>query len=326
MLEKKNNRIRAYYIGEKKLITLMMKMDADIVCMTMPDLDNYHIKRSYLRKDIEYIFIPHGLGSMNLVMRKGCVDNFDTVFCAIETHKREILKTEEVYNLHHKNLIEVGYPLIDNMIADYNKNYIRCTKPEKKKIVIAPSWQKDNIIETCIEELLDIILDDRFEIIVRPHPQMVRHNSEFFEILKEKYEEKGIIIQTDFSMHNSIMEADLLITDWSGAGYEYAYTTLKPVLFINTPMKVMNPEYKKIGIEPIDCSIRKRIGRSLDLNELRYSKDVALELINESEKYKKVISEVIEEEIYNVGKSAEVGALYIANQIKQKAQRRSQKL
>ncbi len=34
----------------------MMKMDADIVIMTTPELDNNYIKRSYMRKDIEYIF------------------------------------------------------------------------------------------------------------------------------------------------------------------------------------------------------------------------------------------------------------------------------
>ena len=49
-----------YYIDEMNLITLMMKMDADIMVMTMPDLDVYHIKRSYLRKDMEYILPPSG--------------------------------------------------------------------------------------------------------------------------------------------------------------------------------------------------------------------------------------------------------------------------
>ena len=62
-----NNRIRAYYIGEKKLITLMMKMDADVVVMTMPDLDVYHIKKSYVRKDIEYVYVPHGMDSLNMI-------------------------------------------------------------------------------------------------------------------------------------------------------------------------------------------------------------------------------------------------------------------
>lgn len=57
----------------------MMKMDADIVVMTTPDLDNFYLKRSYLRKDIEYIYMFHGIGSTNMVVRKGAYDHFDTV-------------------------------------------------------------------------------------------------------------------------------------------------------------------------------------------------------------------------------------------------------
>ena len=49
---KTESRLRPYYIGENRLITMMMKMDADIVVMTMTDLDNFHIKRSYVRKDV----------------------------------------------------------------------------------------------------------------------------------------------------------------------------------------------------------------------------------------------------------------------------------
>lgn len=66
-----NSRIRGYYIGEKRLITLMMKMDADMVVMTMSDLDNYHIKRSYIRKDIEYVYIFHYPLSTHMVLHTG---------------------------------------------------------------------------------------------------------------------------------------------------------------------------------------------------------------------------------------------------------------
>ena len=66
------------------------------------------------------------------------------------------------------------------------------------------------------------------------------------EQLKVKYEQDSDVeIQTDFSSNSTVFEADLMITDWSGIAYEYAYTTQKPVLFINTPMKVMNPEYQR---------------------------------------------------------------------------------
>ena len=70
-LAEKEDKIRAYYIGEKRLITLMMKMDADVVVMTMPDIENFHIKRSYIRKDMEYIYIPHCMDSLNMTMRTG---------------------------------------------------------------------------------------------------------------------------------------------------------------------------------------------------------------------------------------------------------------
>ena len=121
---KSQPRIKPYYIGEKRLITLMMKMDADVVVMTMPDLENYHIKRSYLRKDIEYIYIPHGMDSLNLTMRTGSMDHFDTVFCTGKHQKEEIEKTEILYQLPKKNLVEWGYTLLDGMRADYEK-----TKP-----------------------------------------------------------------------------------------------------------------------------------------------------------------------------------------------------
>ena len=48
-------RIKAYYANEKDLVALFMKMDADVVLMTTPDLEKYHLKRSMVRKDVEYI-------------------------------------------------------------------------------------------------------------------------------------------------------------------------------------------------------------------------------------------------------------------------------
>ena len=54
------------------------------------------------------------------------------------------------------------------------------------------------------------------------------------EVLKQKYESEHIEIQTDFTSNNPIMEADMLITDWSGISFEYAFTTYRPILFIDT--------------------------------------------------------------------------------------------
>jgi len=312
-----NSRIKAYYIGEKKLITLMMKLDADVVVMTMPDLENYHIKRSYIRKDIEYIYIPHGMDSLNMTMRTGSMDHFDTVFCTGKHQKEEIEKTEKVYELPKKNLVEWGYCLLDSMRDDYNKMEKKVS--DVKSILIAPSWQKDNIVDSCLDELLDNLKGHGYKITVRPHPQHVRHMPERMQQLKDRFaNDDDIEIQTDFSSNSTVFEADMMITDWSGICYEYAYTTCKPVLFIDTPMKVMNPEYEKIGVEPINIWMRDSIGASLKPDEMDRIPEVVDQILKHTEDYKQKIDEFVHEYVYNLGNSAQVGADYIINAVVRK--------
>lgn len=313
----KNDKIKAYYIGEKKLITLMMKLDADVVVMTMPDLENYHIKRSYIRKDIEYIYVPHCMDSLNMTMRTGSMDHFDTVFCTGKHHKEEVEKTEEVYNLPKKNIVEWGYCLLDSMREDYNKMEKKIS--DVKSILIAPSWQKDNIVDSCLDELLDNLKGHGYKITVRPHPQHVRHMPERMQQLKDKYaSDNDIEIQTDFSSNSTVFGADMMITDWSGICYEYAYTTCKPVLFIDTPMKVMNPEYKKIDVEPINIWMRDSIGASIKPDEMDKAAAVVEEMLNNADKYRERIDKFVHEYVYNLGHSAQVGGDYIINAVVRK--------
>ena len=314
--EKENPQIRAYYIGERKLITLMMKMEADVVVMTMPDLENYHIKRSYIRKDIEYIYIPHGMDSLNLTMRTGSMNHFDTVFTTGKHQMDEGIKTNEVYNLQNRKLIKWGYSLLDDMIKEYNEEK---ENPNKNTILIAPSWQKDNIVDLCLDDLLAKLCNSQYQIIVRPHPQQVRHMKEKFEMLKEKYIDKeNVIIQTDFASNDTVFNAELLITDWSGIAYEYAFTTKKPVIFIDTPIKIMNPEYKKLEIEPFNIWARNIIGKVIKLENIKETKKIVDEVINSKKEYKKNINEMVNEYVYNLGNSAEVGGKYIIQTIQNK--------
>lgn len=315
--------LKPYYIGEKKLITLMMKMDADVVVMTMPDLDNFHIKRSYLRKDIEYIYVQHGVGSTNSLLRKGAQDHYDTVFCASSSQKREIIQMEELDGTPKKNLVEVGYPLLDEMIAAYESKAKK--ENDVKQVLIAPSWQKDNIVDSCLEPLLDQLCGLGFKVTVRPHPQHVRHRKAYMEQLAAKYADRdNIEIQTDFSSNATVFDADLLITDWSDISWEFAFTTKKPVLFINTPMKVMNPDWEKIEEVPMNIALRNVIGRSLELTELDKVGETARMLLEESGKYSGDIEKTMNEYVYNIGNSARVGAKYIISAIQKKTRERKE--
>lgn len=322
-LAKTEKHIKPYYIEEKKLITLMMKMDADVVVMTMPDINNYHIKRSYIRKDIEYIYLPHGIDSQNLTMRKGSMDNYNSVFVTGKHQREECEKTNEIYNLKNRKIIDWGYTLLDDMISDYKKSK---KKPNKEKtIMIAPSWQKDNIIDLCLEKILNSLKGEKYQVIVRPHPQQVRHMKDAFEKMKEKYANTNIEIQTDFSKTSSIFNADLLITDWSSIGYEYAFTTEKPVISIDTPMKIMNPEYKKIKVEPFNVWARAEIGEIVKVKDIKDINKVVKKILENPKKYQKKISTLKKDSVYNLGNSAEVGAEYIINCVQTKVKERKKK-
>ena len=306
-----------YYI-EEKLMVLMMRMDADIVVMTTPDLQKYYIKRSMVRDDVEYVYMDHGMNSINLMLRKGALDAFDTVFCANANVVDELRAQEKVYGLKEKKLVPYGYAMIDNMIRAYEKQ--PPVKNEPPVILIAPSWQEDNIMDSCIDGLLTALLPMQYRVIVRPHPQYVRHYPEKLQTLQEKYASSpNFTLQTDFSSNETVFNADVLVTDWSGTAYEYSFTTLKPCLFINTPMKVMNPDYGDIDVTPFDISIRNQIGIALEPGQIEQIAPAVHRLLHEQAFSPESIAALRSQSLFNIGKAASVGADYLINRLIEKS-------
>lgn len=321
---KENPQIKPYYIGEKKLITLMMKMDADIVLMTTPDLENYYVKRSYVKKDVEYIYTNHGIGSDNLTLRSHALDHFDTIFAIGPNIIEEQRALEKEYKLPAKRLVETGYCLLDDMIENYEK--MEKKESEVKTILIAPSWQKDNLLDYCLDELLSGIIGRGYRVIVRPHPQYVRIYPAKIERMLEKYKCKmddHFIIETDFSSNETVYSADLVVTDWSGIGCEFSFTTHKPTLYINTPMKVMNPEWKRIDVVPFDIKIRDQVGISLDTDQLYRVGEVTDSLIRDMPLYYEKIGKLKNESFYHLGHSGEMGGKYIMDRLKEKQEEKN---
>ncbi len=308
--------IKPYYIGEKKLITLMMKMDAEMVVMTTPDLDNLYIKRSYVRKDIEYVYMPHGIGSTNLLARKYALAHFDTVFCVGQYQTEELRAEEQVYGLRERSLIPCGYGLLDRVMKEY-ENMPKCTK-RKIQILIAPSWQVDNILDTCIDSILIALLSEKYHVILRPHPEYCKRYPQKINGLKARYADKigsDFEIQTDFSSNETVFQSDILITDWSTICYEFSFATKRPTLFINTPMKVMNPDYKQLGIEPFDIAVRNKIGESIQPEDAEKVDVVVERLTRRTEQYSESIKALITECLYNPGCSSKEGGRYIIHQL-----------
>lgn len=311
------DQIHSYYVSQDKyLIPLFMKLNCDMCIMTMPDLEKYHLKRSRVRKDIEYVYISHGIGSNALTLRKGALDWYDTVFCVGPDSEKEIREMEEMYGTRKKLLIEAGYMLLDGMIESYIPEE---SDGDRLKILIAPSWQPDNIIELCIDELLSELLDKNYDVILRPHPQMVRQQPEKFEVLHSRYDGTNIIVQTDFSQNSPVMKSDILITDWSDISFEFAFVTKRPVLFINTPMKVMNPDYDKINTIPVNIALRSVIGESMEVSEISNITTKIQNLADNRMAYRDAIEKTLQEHVYNVGMSRKIYGRYVIRSISGKS-------
>ena len=180
--------------------------------------------------------------------------------------------------------------------------------------MIAPSWQEDNLLDSCIEPLIDSIYGDDYKIIVRPHPEYMKRYSAKMQLLVDKYADKigdGLEFELDFSSNKSVYSSDILITDWSGIGIEFAFATLKPAVFINTKIKMENENYKNIGIEPQEIVLRNVLGVSLEKDEIPLKFANTVKTLIGDESFKDKLKNKREEYFYNLGSAGTNGAKYI---------------
>ena len=303
-------RIRAYYIGPMRIIPLFMKMDADMVVMTTPDLNTYQLKRSYVRKDVEYVYLDHAPASVQMTYRKGAFDHFDTIFANGQYQIDEHRATEKVYGLREKKMVPTGYVLLDDLFENYKPR--QRVDRDELLILVAPSHQPGNIFDDHLDRIVGLVRGKNRKIHLRPHPQYTRRFPAKMQAIDEKYKnDVDVMVEMDFSKNSSIYDADILITDWSGIAYEYAFTTKRPVIFINTPMKVVNPEWEKIGITPTNISFRDMAGVSINTNELERLPALLNDIIANPDKFRQRIEEMLSKYFFNPGHSGEVAGKYI---------------
>lgn len=319
-------RIRPYYIGEKKLITLFIRMDADIVVMTVPDLETYHLKRSRARKDVEYVYVFHGMFTGLSTLRAGALDHFDTLLTPAPGFDGEMHAWNEQHNLPDQRMVPCGYGVIDNMAAQYDR--MEKTENPVKKILIAPSWQPDNVMELSLHDLAEPLLAAGYDITVRPHPQYLRRFPGKMEALIEeskRYDSERFRFQMGFSSNETVFASDLLVTDWSNIGYEFALATKKPVLFVNTPRKMVNDEWTEEDIRKYstDAAIRDIIGVALEPSDVREKAGETVQMLLEKRAdYAEIIENVRRTRLYHFGESGQYGAQYLIDRMVENAKKK----
>jgi YidC/Oxa1 family membrane protein insertase len=310
ILNSQNKKIKAFYIGLGATRTkFFMELKAEVLVMTMPSLETYFIKRSRVYP-VHYVYVFHSINSTHRNYRKNAFDHFDSIFCTGPHHVKEIIATEQLYNLKRKNLVKCGYGLIDKLQKNKPvKNQEMCTKDGRKKILVAPSWGKKGLLETKGPELVKILLDAGYHVTVRPHPMTVRKWPKIIKTIRSEFkDESNFEMETDVSSFESLYSTYGLISDWSGIGFEYAFVCERLVLYVDVPHKNNNPDYNKISCEPLESSIRNLIGVVISPNELEGIPKIIESTYENIDLFKTKVQEVRNKTVFNFGQSGINGA------------------
>ena len=307
----KNTKINSFYIGKGTARTkFFLTLKALILVMDMPDLERFHIKRSKVYP-VHYVYVFHSIFSSHTYLRKSALDDFDTIFCVGQHHIDEIREVEKIYGSKKKNLIKYGYGRLDQLIDQREKEDFH---ENKKLVIIAPSYGKDNLIQTCGNELIKILLDKDYQVILRPHFRILEENKKMINVIEKMFvKEKNFQLVKDVIKPDDFHSSTCMITDWSGIGLEYSFATKNQVFFIDVPQKIINSDYNLVSIEPIERSIRGKIGKIISPKELELIPKLILEKSDGA-----IIQSIMESTVFNISKSAKIGADFLKKMIDEK--------
>ena len=309
LLTETNKNFPVYNIGSKTIRTIFFAtLNVKVIMMTMPDLHNYYIKRSH--NLVHYVYLPHSLSSTHMVYRKGAFDFYDSFFCVGSHHLKELRGAEELYNSKRKKLFKVGYPRLDDLILSNKID----KKPYSllKQIIIAPSWHSPGIIDTCCDELIQNLLGIDFKVVLRPHRDSKKLFPDKLISTYEKFKEcKNFKLIYNDIENVELKKSAILITDWSGAAISFAFGLCRPVISIDLPKKINNIDFEKHGLKSFETEIRSEIGAILNPKHLYNVKEVIDNLMHNSDKISKKLFSLREKKIFNLNKSAAIGAQYL---------------
>ncbi|MBT8047031.1 MAG: CDP-glycerol glycerophosphotransferase family protein [Gammaproteobacteria bacterium] len=310
-LKRTHGNYRAICIPEGLFRTIFFQVcQSDVFVLTMMDLHNLQLKRSTY--PVHYIYLFHSMGSTHMVDNENSFDHYDSLFCTGPHQVREIRKREELKGLQAKHLFDYGHPRLEQVIGQ-GREYVQEDAPgDPLTVLIAPTWGEDSIFNTCGRELIRVLLETGYRVIMRPHYQSNRQTPEVIAGVRDafagnaRFEYIGQMGETD-----SIMRSDILVSDWSAMALEYAMGLEKPVLFIDVPRRIRNPNWQELGIEPIETTIRTQVGEIVSPASLQETPAAIERLVSDPERFRARMRELRETMVFRLGHSIPDGAAEI---------------
>ena len=100
---------------------------------------------------------------------------------------------------------------------------------------------------------------------------------------------------------------------------EYALGLEKPVLFVDLPRRIRNPDWQALGIEPQEASFRKLAGDIVSPEQLAEAPEKITRLLENQQDFRQTMEKLRSQMVFNIGSSIELGAREIARLADEKA-------
>lgn len=220
--------VKAEFIGkDNKAFARLNFLNAAILISTTPGLDVYQWKRS--KEVLYYVHIPHAASEITLYRMFG-IDYYDAILLSGEYQVQDIRNLEKLRSLPEKDLVKIGIPYMDEMAARFAR--VGSVSEHQRTVLLAPSWGQSAIFSVYGEKIIDVLLKTGYHIIVRPHPQSFKSESELMKGLMQKYPDSAQLEwNRDTDNFEVLRRADILISDFSGVIFEFSLIYDKPVIY-----------------------------------------------------------------------------------------------
>lgn len=295
-----NKFIKSKYISRNTMgYYIFSRINSKYLIATTPNIGNINFPLRKPKNVENMIHVFHSV--IGLPHYKiGSLDYYDSVIVGGDYQIKPIRDIEKIKNLKKKKIYKSGIPYFDSLL----KKSIAKLDSNKKTILIASSWGSKGCFRNYGIDFIDKLSKNKYNLILRAHPQSYISEPRFIEGIKERFKKKENVIWDDSpSPSNSMNASDILISDTSSLRFDFSFIYKRPVI----TLKIDKDDMKDFEINHVDFfweeEAEKMIGKVVYKENIAQIENIINDLILSFDN--KNISEFRDKTFYKFGESGE---------------------
>jgi hypothetical protein len=193
------------------------------------------------------VHMPHSLVSLHAIYSADAFDGYDLLFASGPHHVREWEALSRWRGVERAPAAQAGYGKLDLLRTEARPS----GGPD---VLLAPSWGDGNVLDSIGLELCRALAERGLSVTVRPHPMLVDTAREIVSRVPH------VAFESPLEGEGAILTARTLITDYSGVAMEWAAIRPRPIVFVEAPRKIVNPDWEQVGVPAVEVASREELG------------------------------------------------------------------